>query len=111
MDLLAEYKEMSALPNHIAVTYKFFSMFKIDGDTMTWAGHETDISTDTNTKDALKAFLKAQRSALREGGLSASECSKRMWFWFQKLLELDLFEGDGRQEILKWMEVCELIVC
>ena len=101
---------MSELPNHIAVTYKFFSMFKIDGDSMYWSGHQTAIKPDT--KDALKTFLKAQRSALREGTMSAGECSKRMWFWFQKLLELDLFScSEARSEIMRWMEICELIVC
>lgn len=107
MDLLAEYDEFAKLPAHTAVTYKFFSLFRVADGNLQWRGVPTPISPEA--ADALKAFLRAQRSALK-GGVTASDCSRRMWFWYQKLLELGLFDQATLDAILRWMEICELVV-
>jgi hypothetical protein len=109
MDFLAEYEEMKDVPRHIAITYKFFSIFKVKDLGIHWGPSHMHTTTVT-IADAFKAFLKAQKTDLKEGALTKSECSRRMWFFYQKILEHGLFSLEVRQEILKWMEVCELVI-
>ncbi len=114
MDLLAEYNEVRQIPVPTAVGYKFFSNFKLsdDGQLLVWSGFSTYLEEDM--RGPVKEFLKEQRKQIRDGALSGSEVSRRMWFWFQKILDLRLFVGNAasaRDQILKWMEVCELIIC
>jgi hypothetical protein len=113
MDLLAEYEEVKKIPVITAVGYKFFSNFKFsaDGESLLWSGFSTYLEEDM--REPIKAYLKEQRRQVRDGKLSAGEVSRRMWFWFQKILDLGLFTGNaahGRDQILRWMEVCELIL-
>lgn len=111
MDLLAEYEEVKKIPVITAVGYKFFSNFKVTDDCLLWSGFSTYLQEDV--REPVKAYLKEQRRQIRDGALSASEVSRRMWFWFQKILDLGLFTGNasqGRDQILRWMEVCELIL-
>jgi hypothetical protein len=109
LDLLAEYEEVKKIPVPTAVGYKFFSNFKVADNCLLWAGFSTPLEEDA--REAVKAFLKEQRRQIRDGVLSGSEISRRMWFWFQKILDLGLFtEGNTRNQILRWMEVCELIL-
>ena len=111
MDLLAEYEEMKSLPVHIAVAYKFFGLFKFEGSELVYVNHHGGEAED-DTLGALKAFLKSQRADLRvrDSKMGKGECSRRMWFWYQKLLELKMFDVQARMEIMKWMEVCELVL-
>jgi hypothetical protein len=108
MDLLAEYEEMKQIPLHTGITYKFFSMFKVDGDTLYWGVAPAPLEEEV--RGPIKACLKAQRAALREGSLTKSECSRRLWFWGQKVLEMGLFRDEIRAEIIKWTEICELVL-
>lgn len=111
IDLLAEYEEVKKLPVPTAVTYKFFSGFKVEGDSLVWSGFRTPLSEEV--RKPVKAFLKEQRRATEEDGLKQGECSRRMWFWYQKILDLGLFSGaayQARAEILRWVEVCEYIL-
>ncbi len=111
MDLLAEYEEVKQIPVPTVVGYKFFSNFKVADDCLLWSGFSTHLEEDV--REPVKAFLKEQRRQIRGGTLSGSEISRRMWFWFQKILDLGLFTGNGdqgRDQILRWMEVCELIL-
>ncbi len=113
LDLLAEYEEVTKLPVPTAVAYKFFSNFKFsaDGECLVWSGFSTYLQEDV--RKPIKAFLKEQRRAIQEDGLKQAECSRRIWFWFQKMLDLGIFTGNGaeaRMQILRWMEVCELIL-
>jgi hypothetical protein len=111
LDLLAEYEEVKKLPVPTAVAYKFFSNFKVVDDSLVWSGFSTALSEDM--RKPVKAFLKEQRRAIQEDGLKQGECSRRIWFWFQKILDLGLFTGnaaEARMQILRWMEVCELIL-
>ena len=110
MDLLAEYQEVKQIPVVVAVTYKFFHGFKVEGGALCWAGFNTPLSEEI--REPVKRFLKEQRRAVREDSLSVGECSRRMWFWFQKVLDLELFVETpvARDQILRWMEVCELIL-
>lgn len=111
MDLLQEYEEVRQIPVPVAVSYKFFSNFKVEGDTLTWGGFSTPLEGDM--REPVKEFLKVQRRLTREGSLKPSEVSRRMWFWFQKILDLGLFADvstPARDQILRWMEVCELIL-
>lgn len=114
MDLIAEYEEMHSIPIHVAVTFKFFSLFKVskaeDGSTFLHWGESAKTPLTPESYGPIKEFLKAQRSLLREGSVMRVDCAKRMWFWFQKILELSLFDLAVRAEILKWNEICELIV-
>ena len=102
MDFLEEYTEFTQLPVHIGVTYKFFSLFKLQGTQLQWCSYSADLG---EAAGAAKAFLKKQRADLKEG-ISKSECSRRMWFWVQKLLELKV----ESPALLKWLEVCELVL-
>ncbi len=113
MDLLAEYEEVKTIPVPSAVGYKFFSNFKLsaDGECLVWSGFSTYL--EEGVRQPVKAFLKEQRRQTAAANLSANEVSRRMWFWFQKILDLGLFTGNaahGRDQILRWMEVCELIL-
>jgi hypothetical protein len=113
MDLIAEYEEMQSIPIHTAVTFKFFSLFKVskaDGEIFLHWGEVAKTPLSEESYGPIKEFLKAQRSQLREGSVTRVDCAKRMWFWFQKILELSLFDMAVRAEILKWNEICELIV-
>jgi hypothetical protein len=111
IDLLAEYEEVKKLPVPTAVGYKFFSGFKVEGDSLVWSGFRTPLSEEV--RKPVKAFLKEQRRAIQEDCLKQAECSRRIWFWYQKILDLGLFSGaayQARAEILRWVEVCEFIL-
>ena len=110
MDFIAEYAESKKLPIHIAVTYKFFSLFKVDTDakTLAWTTHTTPINPDVAL--AAKLFLKDRRAVFKQGAVNKSECSRSMWFWYQKILDVGAFTHEVRLEILRWMEICELII-
>lgn len=113
MDFIGEYDDFTAIPRNIAVTYKFFDLFKVTSEdgvrVLTW-GKSIKCSLDTPTLDAIKAFLKATKSGLRNGEYTASECSKRMWFFYTKLIEHGAFSSAERMEILKWMDVCQWVI-
>lgn len=108
MDFLAEYEEFKTLPVHIGVTYKFFSQFKVDDENrLCFGGFPSPIPIQQQeVVDALKKFLKATRKEIKEGTMSKDECSRRMWFWYAKLLDLGLSSLDQRQDILRWMDIC-----
>jgi hypothetical protein len=111
MDFLAEYDEVKKIPTPTAIGYKFFSNFKVADNCLLWAGFSTPLEEDV--REPVKQFLKEQRKQIRDGTLNASEVARRMWFWFQKILDLGLFVGnasEGRAQILKWMEVCQFIL-
>lgn len=108
MDLIAEYEEMRTVPAHIAVAYKFFAPFRVENGDLMWG--EYAAGADEEIIQPVKAFLKTMKAALREGKLSRAECSRRMWFWYAKIIDLGLFEHDARVEIIQWMEVCELVI-
>ena len=107
MNLLEEYTEMLQIPLHIAVCYKFFSLFKVEKGELIWGPFSTPLKEDTY--GAVKAFLKEQRSLLRDGTLTKRSCSLRTWFWLQKIIELGLFKEGGLPEILKWAELSDTI--
>jgi hypothetical protein len=110
MDFLAEYQEVTKIPPHIAVTYKFFSIFKFEDGELCYIHYKSG-PMEPAALSALKAFLKAQRSDLRgDARLGKGECSRRMWFFYQKLLDLKLFDKPARMEIMRWMEICELVL-
>ena len=121
MDFLEELEDMKTIPHHLAITFKFFSLFKVslnkneDADAagvLTWAqtAEETHLSRDVLV--AMREFLKAQRQAVKNmtNPPKKGDCSRAMWFWFQKLLEHGAFDTDTRTLILRWMEICELII-
>jgi hypothetical protein len=110
MDLIAEYAEFKEIPAHVAVAYKFFSTFRLEGATLWWGGYSCPVREEAYS--GVKTFLKEQKRTIREGGLSKSECSRRMWFWVQKIIDLGLFHTvpEARTEIFKWLEVCELVL-
>ncbi len=113
MDFLGEYEELKVLKNHTLVSWQFFELFKVeeddDGKYLVYMDTKSRCLSD-DEYGAFKAFLKAQRSALRKEALPVGECSKRIWFWYSKLLELNMFTLEIRSEILKWMEVGQLIM-
>ncbi len=111
LDLLAEYQEVKKIPTPTAIGYKFFSNFKVEGEHLFWSGFSTFLKDDV--REPVKQFLKEQRKQIRDGTLPGSEVARRMWFWFQKILDLGLFVGnasEGRAQILKWIEVCQFIL-
>lgn len=110
MDLNAEYEEFAKIAPHVAVTYKFFSLFSISKDgVLSWC--EDKFQLDEESATAVKAFLKASKAFLRDTpGAKHTACAGRMWFWYNTILEKGWFDRDVRAEILRWMEVCELVV-
>lgn len=108
MDLIAEYEEMKTLPQHAAVAYKFFAPFRFENGDLLWGAHRAGATEDVIPP--VKAFLKATKAALREGQMPKAECSRRMWFWYAKIVDLGLFQHEARLEMLQWMEVCELVI-
>ncbi len=114
MDFLDEYSDFRAIPRNTAITYKFFDLFKVSkGEngyyTISW-GKVAKCDVNVNEGDAIKAFLKATKAGLREGEYDASECSRRMWFFYNKLIEIGAFKTEERMEILKWMDVCQWVI-
>jgi hypothetical protein len=117
MDFLAEYDEFKKLPVHIAVTYKFLSNFTVDSSgSLFYTQYRFDINEDFSKEytkeaaEALKKFLKATRKELKEGSMNKFECSRRIWFFYQKLMDLHVFSTEVRREILSWMETCETVL-
>ena len=114
MDFVAEYDESRGLPIHIAITYKFFALFKVntDANTMSWSKVYTMCAVPPEELRAFKEFLRSTRNLLKsEPFPTKEECSRRLWFFYQKLLEHAIFTTEIRSEILRWIEVCEYIVC
>ena len=109
MDIIAEYDEMKVAPQHIAVAYKFFAPFRFENGDLLWGSSHRAGITEEGIQP-VKAFLKATKAALREGTLPKAECSRRMWFWYAKVVDLGLFQHEARLEMLQWMEVCELVI-
>jgi hypothetical protein len=117
MDFLTELQETAEIPNHIAVPYKFFDLFKVltkdseDGvKGMYWGKDTVDTKLTDDELSAFKAYIKATRSELRKGELNASQCNKRLWFFFQKLLQVSAFTLEVRNEIRGFMDICEYII-
>jgi hypothetical protein len=112
VDFLAEYEEFSNIQSHIAVVYKFFDMFKVDDKEgrMYWLKDYTDSNLSKEVLCAFKGYLRSKKSALRRGELKKGECSKMMLFWYMKILEHNVFDAEVRREIMKFMEVCELVI-
>jgi TorA maturation chaperone TorD len=110
MDFLAEFSELKTLPNHIAATYSFFKLFSVDKDTQTLCWNSTTTPLEDEPLQEFRAFLKSIKRQLQEKQLKPSDCCRAMFFFYSKLLQYECFEQPTRQEILKWMEVCELIV-
>ncbi len=108
MDLLAEYDEVKTVPAHITIVYKFFAPFRVENGDLVWGGHKAGATEEII--QPVKTFLKATKALLREGSVSRAECSRRMWFWYAKLVDLGLFQHDARMEIMQWMEICELVI-
>lgn len=122
MDLIAEYNDMIAtVPNHIAVTYKFFQLFtcmKEDKDTENtgklFFGEKACSRTLSEEEYyAFRSYLRKTRTDLSEGkgSIKGAECARRMWFWGQKLHELSVFDSVILRDIIAWMEVIQYIVC
>lgn len=114
LNFIEEYNEFSGLPKHIAVTYKFFSLFSVSSDSISWSKRYTDQELEGDVLKALKLFLKNTKNRLRsdrDKPVTSSECSKLMLFWYMKIQEYDLFTPEIRREIMKYMELCELVIC
>ena len=110
MDFLAEFSELKVLPNHIAATYTFFRSFSVDRETMSLCWNTTTTIVEEEPLQEFRAFLKMVKRQLQEKQLKPTDCCRAMFFFYSKLLQHECFEQPTRQEILKWMEVCELIV-
>jgi hypothetical protein len=110
MDLLAEYEEFAKIPPHVAVTYKFFSLFRVSKEgILSWG--KAQFPLEEEAAGAARAFLKATKAFLRDTpAIKHTQCASRMWFWYHTLLENNWFDLETRAEILRWMEVCELVV-
>lgn len=110
MDLIAEYEEFAKIAPRVAVTYKFFTLFSVSkGGELCWG--EDTWQLEEESAVAVKAFLKATKAFLRDTpGAKHTQCASRMWFWYNTILENAWFSRDTRAEILRWMEVCELVV-
>lgn len=115
MDFVADYEEMCKIPSKIAVTYSFFDLFKVQlkdsGDVAKgfyWPG-AVDTKLSDDALNAFKAYLKAKKSELKRCDTSVN-CGKMMWFFYQKLLELNAFDVVTRRDILAYMDICEYIV-
>jgi hypothetical protein len=65
---------------------------------------------DGDVLDVIKTFLKTTKSGLRNNEYNASECGKRMVFFYYKLVEFGAFDSSVRMEILKFMDVCQWII-
>jgi hypothetical protein len=121
MDFLEEYNEMQSIPQNLAVSYKFLSLFKVvlkDSEEEKRGLHWSSYSVDSKLSDevllAFKNYLKAKKSELRKGGEKpVSEkpaYGKILWFFYQKLLEVGAFDCETRRDILQYMELCAYII-
>jgi len=110
MDFLAEFSEFKSLPNHTSVTYTFFKAFSIPRDEKVIVWNSTTSPLEEEPLQEFRAFLKSIKRQLLENALKPSDCSRAMFFFYAKLLEHKCFSQETRQEILGWMEVCELVV-
>lgn len=110
MDFLAEFSEFKSLPNHSSATYTFFKAFSVprEGQVLNWNSVKAPLEEEPLQE--FRAFLKTIKRQLQENTLSPSDCSRAMFFFYAKLLEHNCFTQQTRQEILAWMEVCELVV-
>jgi hypothetical protein len=115
MDFLAEYDEMNKIPSKIAVTYSFFDLFKVQlkdsperARGIHWPG-ATDSRLTDNVLQAFKAYIKAKKAELKLCD-TKSNCGKMLWFFYQKLLEFDVFTVETRRDILSYMDICEYII-
>ena len=110
MDLIEEYEDFKQIPVHIAVSYKFFSHFKVDDENRIWFSGNSFKIEQEGVADAIKKFLKASRKEIKEGIVSKGECSRRIWFWYAKIIDFGLFTPEVRQDILRWMDICETVL-
>jgi len=115
MDFLAEYDEMETIPQNMAVAYKFLNLFKVvltDSEKekrgLYWSS-VSDIDLSDDILHAIKAYLKAKKSELRKSDPKAKP-GKMLWFFYQKLLEVDAFDSTVRRDILAYMELCAYII-
>jgi len=115
MDLLEEYAEMDKIPSKIAVTYSVFDLFRVQlkdsesGKRGLYWSTTLDSKLSDEVLIALKSFLKAKKSELKTCDTKIN-CSKLLWFFYQKLLELDAFTIETRRDILAYMDMCEYII-
>jgi hypothetical protein len=116
MDFLAEYDEMSSIPQNTAVAYKFLNLFKVvlnQTETEKRGLYWSTISLDPNLSDevlvAMKAYLKAKKAELRKAD-PKSKPGNMLWFFYQKLLEVGAFDSYTRRDILAYMELCAYII-
>ena len=110
MDFLAEFSEFKSLPNHTSATYIFFKAFSVPRDDNIIVWNSMKSTLDDQPLQEFRAFLKTIKRQLQENALSPSDCSRAMFFFYAKLLEHKCFSQETRQEILAWMEVCELVI-
>jgi hypothetical protein len=117
MDFLAEYDEMNCIPSKIAVTYKFFELFRVclkDTDDekrgFYWSVNAVDTELSDEILVAFKTFLKAKRSELKKCKVSDVNCGKMLWFFYHKLLEVGAFNDIIRRDIMAYMDICEYII-
>jgi hypothetical protein len=116
MDFLAEYDDMGAIPQNIAVSYKFLNLFKVvmnDSETEKRGLHWSTYTIDSHLSDevllAFKTYLKAKKSELRKEN-PKTNCGKILWFFYQKLLDVGAFDIETRKDILGYMELCAYII-
>jgi len=116
MDFVAEYAEMCTIPSKIAVTYKFFELFKVylkdseEGPKGLHWSYASDTNLSDETLVAFKALLKFQRSQLKKLDTPSVNCGKMLWFFYQKLLDVGAFNAEVRRDILAHMDLCEYII-
>lgn len=108
MDFVEEFNEVKTVSPWTVATYSFFKPFKVNVEkrTLQWHGYTTDIAEEY--AEASKKYLSFIKKEVKDG-MKAGGCSRAMFFWFGKLQEMHVFSSEIRTEILKWMEVCELI--
>ncbi len=117
MDFIAEYNEMATIPHKIAITYKFFELFRVclkdsedDKRGFYWSTGAVDTKLSDDALIGFKAYIKAQKSQLKKCDVAATNCGKMLWFFYHKLLETDAFDPVIRRDILAYMDICEYII-
>ena len=128
MDMNAEYDALSEVHPKIAVAFMFFDLFKVSlKDSELKRGlHWSSCAVDDKLSDeqllSIRAFLKVRKAELRtniankgrsnDGGQNdmVGKYGKMLWFFYHKILELNIFSVEIRREIRSYLDICEYIL-
>ena len=122
MDMNAEYDALSEVHPKIAVAFMFFDLFKVslkDAELkrgLHWSSCAVDDKLSDEQLLSIRGFLKARKAELRTNIANKGQndmvgkYGKMLWFFYHKILELNIFSVEIRREIRSYLDICEYIL-